>query len=79
MGDFNIEYPLNRKTQISFPFKNKSMTTSWDDSENLNSEGENEEVNVYLMTSSDTKEVNISNSCYTSKTMEMLLDNLLEG
>lgn len=79
MGEFKTEYPINRKTQISFPFKNKSMTISWDDSENSNSKGENEEVNVYLMTSSGTKEVNISNSCHTSKTMTMLLDNLLEG
>lgn len=62
IGRFKTECPrLKRPTKIS-PFKKKSMMASWDDSNNSNLETKKEEVNLCLMTNSDTEEVDVSNS-----------------
>ncbi|XP_058783740.1 uncharacterized protein LOC131658467 [Vicia villosa] len=76
LGHFKTECPL--KTHRNFSSKKKSMLAQWDDSENSNSEAEDEEANLCLMTNSDSEEVNTLNFCYTCKEIGILFDNLLE-
>ncbi|XP_058783345.1 uncharacterized protein LOC131658028 [Vicia villosa] len=76
LGHFKTECP--HKTQRNFSSKKKSMLAQWDDSENSNSEAEDEEANLCLMTNSDSEEVSTPNFCYTCKEIGIMFDNLLE-
>ncbi|XP_058774735.1 uncharacterized protein LOC131649005 [Vicia villosa] len=55
VGHFKTECPQQKRFVKGTPFKKKSMMPSWDDSENSNSDTNEEEANLCLMTSSESK------------------------
>ncbi|XP_058741394.1 uncharacterized protein LOC131613765 [Vicia villosa] len=76
LGHFKTECPL--KTHRNFSSK-KSMLAQWDDSENSNSEAEDEEANLCLMTNSDSEEVepkNINEALKDESWMEAMTKEL---
>lgn len=52
MRHYKTECLMIKRKPKRFPFKNKSMIATWDDSEQ-----EEEEINIFQMTNSETKEV----------------------
>ncbi|XP_058760598.1 uncharacterized protein LOC131633936 [Vicia villosa] len=77
LGHFKTECP--HKTQRNFSSKKNSMLAQWDDSENSNSETEDEEANLCLMTNSDSEEVepkNINEALKDESWMEAMTEEL---
>ncbi|XP_058775330.1 uncharacterized protein LOC131649593 [Vicia villosa] len=77
VGHFKTECPQQKRFVKGTPFKKKSMMASWDDSENSNSDTDEEEANLCLMTTSDS-EVSPLITCNTCHEMNFMFDNLLE-
>src|SRR3954468_19409268 len=77
VGHFKTECPQQKRFFKGTPFKKKSMMASWDGSENSNSNTDEEEANLCLMTSSES-EVSPLISCTTCHEMNFMFDNLLE-
>ncbi|XP_073225551.1 uncharacterized protein [Cicer arietinum] len=78
MGHYKTECPLNKRNSRKFPYKNKSMMITWDDSDESSSEQEKEEeANLCLMTKSENDKVSISDLCPNCEKLEVEFDSLL--
>ncbi|XP_073220723.1 uncharacterized protein [Cicer arietinum] len=78
MGHYKTECPLNKRNSRKFPYKNKSMMITWDDSDESSSEQEKEEeANLCLMAKSENEKVSISDLCPNCEKLEVEFDSLL--
>jgi hypothetical protein len=73
-GHYKNDCPKNKQKKPFF--KKKSMMATWDDLEEAQSEDEEQEANVCLMTHSNAEEVTID-PCLSCQKTEHLFDNLL--
>ena len=73
-GHYKNDCPKNKQKKPFF--KKKSMMATWDDLEEAQSEDEEQEANVCLMTHSNAEEVTLD-PCSSCQKTEHLFDNLL--
>ncbi|GAU46301.1 hypothetical protein TSUD_283270, partial [Trifolium subterraneum] len=73
-GHYKNDCPKNKQKEPFF--KKKSMMATWDDLEEAQSEDEEQEANVCLMTHSNAEEVTLD-PCSSCQKTEHLFDNLL--